>query len=106
MINLVHERCLNHALREAVARCPECRHFYCRECVTEHEERVICAGCLRRLAKPAVVKRFRLAGLLLTVECVMGLLIAWLFFYWVGQGLLALPSSFHDGSIWNPSFLE
>src|SRR5687767_10500024 len=101
MMNLAHQRCLNHVFREAVARCTECWNYYCRECVTEHEDRLICAGCLRALSKPATIKQFRLAGLLLFLECVLGVLIAWLFFYWVGQGLLALPNSFHDGSIWN-----
>ncbi len=101
MESLVHQRCLNHALREAVARCPVCRQFYCRECITEHGDPVICAACLRKISRPTLVRRFRLAGLLRLAQGAVGILLAWLFFYWVGQGLLALPSAFHDGSIWN-----
>ena len=101
MESLVHQRCLNHALREAVARCPECRQCYCRECITEHDDRVICAACLRKISRPLPAQRFYLAGLLRLAQGAVGILLAWLFFYWVGQGLLALPSAFHDGSIWN-----
>jgi uncharacterized paraquat-inducible protein A len=46
-------RCHNHPQREAAARCPECGRFFCRECVTEHEGRVICSACLRALTEPA-----------------------------------------------------
>ena len=51
MSSLIHRRCLHHPAREAVALCPECRRFYCRECVTEHTGRMICAGCVARLAR-------------------------------------------------------
>ena len=44
MEDLVHQRCFNHMLREAVACCPECRRYFCRECVTEHEDKVLCAA--------------------------------------------------------------
>jgi hypothetical protein len=46
MTAVAHQRCLHHHEREAVARCPECGHYFCRECITEHDERVICASCL------------------------------------------------------------
>ena len=46
MTALAHQRCFNHALREAAARCPGCGNFFCRECVTEHDDRVLCAACL------------------------------------------------------------
>ncbi len=51
--DLSGKRCFNHAGREAAARCPGCRRFYCRECVTEHDGRVLCAECLRRRAHDA-----------------------------------------------------
>ncbi len=49
MTELWTQRCQFHALREAVARCPECQRYFCRECVTEHDERLLCASCLRKL---------------------------------------------------------
>ncbi|MCI0613826.1 rhomboid family protein, partial [bacterium] len=37
------QRCFFHSQREAVVRCPECGRYYCRECVTEHLDRLLCA---------------------------------------------------------------
>jgi hypothetical protein len=100
MSSLVHQRCFHHFQREAVARCPECRDYFCRECVTEHDDRVICAACLSRLAlKPAARRRWS-TGLLCAAGCVAGLLVCWFFFYLVGEALLALPASFHEGTLW------
>jgi hypothetical protein len=89
------ERCSNHASREAVARCPECRRYFCRECISEHEGRVICAFCLKRLS-PKVIRRYRLAGLVRVVEVLIGVLLLWSSFYLLGRALLTIPSSFHD----------
>jgi hypothetical protein len=94
------QRCFHHSLREAVARCPECAHFYCRECVTEHDDRVICATCLRRLAAAAPQKRRSLAWLAPLVQLTLGVVIVWLFFYGFGAALLSIPSSFHEGEVW------
>ena len=48
------QRCLHHGEREAIARCPECGSFFCRECITEHDERVLCASCLAKITRPAI----------------------------------------------------
>jgi hypothetical protein len=101
MSSLVHQRCFNHAAREAVARCPECRQFFCRECITEHDDRVLCAGCLKKLARtplapsPAFLKLLRLA------QCALGILIAWFFFFMIGESLLRIPAKFHEGTLWH-----
>jgi hypothetical protein len=95
---LLNQKCLNHQTREAIARCPQCRRFFCRECVVEHDDRLICTTCLQSLNRPqAETKRhFQFAGRFLAV-CA-GFLLAWLFFYFVGEGLMLIPSSVHDGS--------
>jgi len=36
----------------------------------------------------------------------MGLLVAWLFFFWFGLALLSIDSSFHNGSMWKANWLE
>ena len=79
MQNLVDQRCFNHHLREAVARCPECTHFFCRECITEHDDRIICAACLRKLARKPSSDRRGFAGLLRFTQFVLGLAAAWSF---------------------------
>ena len=106
MPTLAHQRCLNHDLREAVARCPECRQFFCRECITEHEDRVICAACLKRLARPVARRRFHWTGVLIIGECLAGVLTVWLFFYMAGRSLLAIPDSFHEGTVWKSKFMD
>lgn len=106
MANLTLQRCLNHATREAVARCPECRQFFCRECITEHEDRVICAACLKKLTRGPLLKRPALANLVRVLQCAMGLLLAWFFFHLLGEFLLELPSDFHEGTIWEPRFFD
>ena len=93
-------RCFNHLHREAVARCPECRRFFCRECVTEHDDRVICAACLKKLVGAKGARKFRLTPIVLMGESILGVLILWMFFYCVGRVLISLPSSFHEGIVW------
>ncbi|HEV2392245.1 MAG TPA: rhomboid family protein [Verrucomicrobiae bacterium] len=106
MPNLTQQRCLNHAEREAVARCPECAQYFCRECVTEHDERVLCAACLRRLARQPLTQGRGFAGVIRFIQCLLGLLLAWFFFYLVGESLLAVPDSFHEGTLWQSQWLD
>ncbi|MCD6052747.1 MAG: rhomboid family protein [Verrucomicrobia bacterium] len=106
MSTLQKQRCLNHSVREAVARCPLCTQYFCRECVTEHEDRVICAACLRRLTfKPAAKKR-NLAGVKRLMAGACGFLLAWMMFYTAGRMLLSIPAEFHDGSVWKLSTFD
>jgi hypothetical protein len=102
---LVHV-CLNHPVREAVARCPECKSYFCRECITEHDERVICAACLRKLVQPKVARRRSFAPALRIAAAFAGVLLMWMAFYWVGQALLLVPSSFHEGTLWKETILQ
>jgi len=104
--DLAHQRCFNHADREAVARCPECRRYFCRECVTEHEDRVVCATCLAHLAGLDGQRARRLGALGRAARFAAALLLVWLVFYGLGQGLLALPNSFHEGTLWQGDPLE
>ena len=100
MPSLAHERCFHHALREAVARCPECERFFCRECITEHDDRVICASCLKRLVARAGSSGARWSWLVQLGQCLAGLMLCWIVFYYAGRALLAMPSSFHEGTLW------
>jgi hypothetical protein len=90
---LVHQRCLNHAEREAAARCPNCRRYYCRECVTEHDGRVTCAECLAKVVAPAISERVRWVGW--AALSILGMFVAWLVFYYLGAFLSRMPASFH-----------
>ena len=106
MPSLTHQRCFNHATRESVARCPSCGRFYCRECVTEHEDRVICAACLKLLARVPLLQRPVLVRLLHVAQCFAGGMLLWLLFYLIGGGIAALPDSFHKGTLWSVDWFE
>ena len=98
--SLAHRRCDNHANREAAARCPECRRFFCRECVTEHAGRVICADCLADIASQADAGRWSMSGLLPYLAAVIGMMVAWMAYYYIGLILLDMPHEFHEGQLW------
>lgn len=103
----LHQRqCLNHSTREAVARCPECKQFYCRECIAEHEDRVICAACLRKVLGARSQKKYSFALLSRLAAFCLSMITAWALFYCVGKILLSIPVKFHDGTIWKTGFWE
>ena len=97
---LAAKRCFNHATREPVAHCTNCRNYFCRECISEHDDRMLCAACLVTLAKAAPVKRARLVPVIRVAQLALSLFAAWIFFYLVGASLLSIPSSFHENTFW------
>ncbi len=88
MPGLARKRCLNHETREAVCRCPSCENFFCRECTVSFESRLLCSACLTKNSgeSPLTHKAgFGLGGFALAC---LGLLIAWLLFYFAGWAIL------------------
>jgi hypothetical protein len=83
----LHNRCWNHEAREAVCRCPGCSRGFCRECVAEHEQRLLCAACLRAAVhtQPATSGNRLLARIALAVA---GLLLAWVVIFLIGEAIL------------------
>jgi len=106
MAALASQRCLNHSAREAIARCLECGSFFCRECITEHDERVICASCLKKVAHAAAKPVRRRLNAWPVLQGTGGLMIACFVFYTIGRMLLALPDSVHDGSLWEMDYSD
>jgi hypothetical protein len=108
MPTIVQQRCLHHQSREAVARCPACGLYYCRECIVEHEGRIICASCLAKKTDPAKTgrSRWRMAPVWRVAGIGTGLLVGWLTFYFLGRILLAVPSDFHAYELWQPAWEE
>ncbi len=91
-------RCFNHAQREAAARCLGCARFFCRECVSEHKNRLLCAQCIAEEAQRGQqARRNFLAPFRPALRLMLGLLLAWSAFYFMGKALIAVPSAFHDG---------
>ncbi len=100
MNTLLNQRCVLHHEREAVARCPECTRFYCRECISEHEDRVLCARCLAKRVSVAPPKHSRFRHVVRSFAALVGLLVAWWFFDLIGRGLMLLPADVHEGTVW------
>ncbi len=92
--------CHNHPAREAAARCVECRRPFCRECVTPLDRRMLCAGCYRAKTRAGTRRKrdWFLASVFL--QAVLGLLVLWATWHLVGRVLLDIPSTFHEGSVW------
>jgi hypothetical protein len=92
----LQQRCWNHPEREASCRCPHCLRSFCRECVTEHQARLLCAACLAAAVRerPSAHRPFR--RFLPAAMALAGLVLGWLVFYGVGQAFLeslTLPES-------------
>jgi len=92
--------CFHHADREPVARCPECSRYFCRECVNEYDDRLLCSDCLLTTSEQQEEQRSgRVKKLLPLLQVVLGVLGAWLAFYILAGGLLSIPSTIHDGTL-------
>jgi hypothetical protein len=91
----LHQRCWNHETREAVCRCPSCGRPFCRECVSEHESRLLCAACLavQGRARQAGRGRFAPAG-----AAIAGMLLAWLLIYGAGRGLVLITARIQEAA--------
>jgi len=100
MQDLTHQRCINHRFREAVARCPECRRFFCRECITEHDDKVLCASCLRKRLKPGMKGFHPSLWIFRLGHFTAGMTLLYVLCYYLAQMLMALPADFHEGTLW------
>lgn len=92
--------CFHHPQREAAAKCVGCGNAFCRECVTPVDRRMFCASCLRE--KTAVKEATKRDYFVLSVaaQAALGLMALWFTTYFFGRALLELPSSFHEGTLW------
>lgn len=100
MSAIAQQRCRNHAQREAVARCPECKRYFCRECIVEHDSRVVCASCLANLAGEKQERKWRISGVMQAGQILLGVFLLWTCFYALGRTLLTVPSDFHAITYW------
>jgi len=105
-MDLSQQKCRRHAGREAAVRCPSCGYFYCRECVTEHEDRLLCSDCLARLTGKTRTQPHLLRWLLRGSLAFVGFFLLWLSFYQFGRLLLSIPSKFHEGTFWTDTVLD
>ncbi len=100
MPDVSRQRCYNHGGREAVAICPDCNRFFCRECITEHDDRVLCSVCLKNKMSAFENKKNRFEIVKSSFMFLGSVLFLWFTFYTLGKFLLKIPSSFHEGTLW------
>jgi len=101
LATLTQTRCFNHGQREAVARCPACRRHYCRECVTEHDHRLLCASCIAAAGEKKTKPRRFTLPLAPLVQLAVAIVVYWVAFLCLGAGLLMVPTVNHDAML-NP----
>lgn len=92
------QTCWNHETREAVCRCPVCFRSFCRECVSEHEGRLLCAACLRLAAVAAPPDGPGLRRIAPLAMFVGGFFLAWLIFFGMGKSLLEIVRRLEEPS--------
>lgn len=87
---LLQQRCWNHEAREAVCRCPSCGRSFCRECVTEHESRLLCAACLRQTARAAGERSGTLRRMAPALMTFTGIILAWAIFFGAAESVITI----------------
>jgi len=99
--NTLSHACKNHPEREASAKCPECGSSFCRECITEHDFRMICAGCLAGRKAQIIEKRSEKRRwhfpLVSGIQYIVAIFVVWFVFYLIARALLAIPADMHEG---------
>lgn len=86
----LQQRCWNHDAREAACRCPACGRSYCRECVSEHAGRLLCAACLGRITAGRDAGAGRLRKLAPAAMIAAAILLAWLTYWAAGESVMSL----------------
>ena len=94
-------RCHNHRERQAACRCPGCGFDFCRECVTEHDERLLCSRCMLQSTAGHAHRRAR-GGVLPRIGIgLAGILAAWMFFFLVGEFATTMLAPKHEVQTWH-----
>ena len=86
----LEQRCWNHETREAVCRCPECGRSFCRECVTEHESRFLCAACMRNRARAQARTSSRFRRIAPALMTAAGIVLAWAIFFGAAESIITI----------------
>ena len=95
------QQCAHHPARPASARCPSCRQSFCRECVVEHDGRIICADCLGKImAAPARRRRRLIIPIFPAIQALVAVAALWCLFFLLAAALRRIPADVHKGIIW------
>jgi hypothetical protein len=101
-VTLAQRRCRNHGERQAACRCPGCVFDFCRECVTEHDERWLCSRCMAAQPTSAnAAKRPGWSRLSSVAIGMAGILAAWLYFFLAGELATMVLAPQHEVRVWH-----
>jgi hypothetical protein len=92
----LQQRCWNHEAREAACRCPGCGRSYCRECVSEHEGRLLCAACLSAVTAGHEPIGARGRNLAPAAMIAAAILLAWLTYWAAGESVMSVIRRMHQ----------
>ena len=93
---LQSQMCFIHAERPAAARCPSCQKHFCRECVVEHEGRMLCQSCIEATIETEEKKdRTVIKSLAGFASASISIALLWVAFYLLGHMLSSIPADFH-----------
>ena len=96
--SVVQQHCWNHTVRGAVCRCPVCHRPFCRECVSEHDSRLLCATCIRAaVSEPDRARRS--TRIWAPAVILASTLLAWAIFFSLGQFIME-SVTLADRSAW------
>jgi hypothetical protein len=94
-VTLSRQRCFHHPAREAVCRCMQCSRSFCRECVVDHDGRLVCSTCLAGAPVSGATsnrgRRWRAI-----VAGAAGFVAAWACFYLATQFVVAVVLRWND----------
>src|SRR5258708_26363061 len=98
--NAIYQRCFYHEFREAASRCPICSRYFCRECVTEHDNRVLCVECLKAIVAGRAVRRSGMRRVLRGLLPVAGGLFSLACFYLSSRTVFLVSSVVSSRTVW------
>ena len=98
--SIQHQRCFNHANREPVAKCPHCNRFYCRECITEHNRKLVCSKCLEEITSKDEKKSNTMVALCEFLIMLIGFSGVMFILAILGWFLMQIPNDIHTGAKW------
>jgi hypothetical protein len=101
MTDLARQQCFNHPGRQAIVRCPSCHRDFCRECVTEHEDRYLCSACLLGESARKTGPKRRVGVPVGAMLAIAGLLTAWTVYYAATEYLVMRSSADHNYRVWH-----
>ncbi len=91
-------RCFHHIGREAAGRCTVCRRDFCAECVTAHDDRLVCARCLDTLAVGRPVGTGGGKWVAAFAGTAALLLVGWCLFFLLLRAIAAMPVAVQDAA--------